>query len=226
MDQWPLPGYLQADGGTGPRRDLRLPAGGRPLNCEGVCLRKSNRNYVKDAVVVPCPVSAAEVVREGGRVISPWGRPVPEAEVDGRYVYERLVDSRIPGLGPVEMRVTVVRGRVVVAKRKILRDRISMGRIPEVEDVLDTTVVCPDSVFSWQEQERIAAFCDALGLDFGRLDVTRDNADGRVYLLDANKNPSTFTDHPTVSDRMHATMLGLLAQAFVDCYPPRSEHRA
>ena len=42
-----------------------------------------------------------------------------------------------------------------------------------------------------RQREHIAAFCDELGLDFGALDMIRDNVDGRVYLLDANKTPGT-----------------------------------
>jgi hypothetical protein len=193
-----------------------------PLTYEGVCVRKSNRNYVKDAVVVSCPVPAAAVAGEGDPVISLWGRPVPAATVDGQYVYERLVDSRVPDLGTVELRAFVVRGQVVVARRRILRDWISTGSFEEEQ--LDHTLVYLDSVFSRQEREHIAAFCDALGLDFGALDIIRDNVDGRVYLLDANKTPGTLQLDRT-TDLMNTAILGLLAQAFVERYPPRVKVR-
>src|SRR5262245_15292476 len=68
-----------------------------PLTHQGLCLRKSNKNYVKDAVVLECPI--------------------PSEELDDRYVYERLVDSRVPGLGAIELRPTVVCGTVITVEK-------------------------------------------------------------------------------------------------------------
>ena len=35
----------------------------------------------------------------------------------------------------------------------------------------------------------MSAFCAAMGLDYGKLDIIRDRADQRLYILDANKTP-------------------------------------
>jgi hypothetical protein len=166
-----------------------------PLTHQGPLLRKSDRNFTKDAVVLH--------------------GPIPAAEIDERYVYERLIDSRIPGLGALETRVFVVRGTILPVKRTILTDWIGRGRLDTAE--IDSAIVYPDTVFSRQEQEWIAAYCDALGLDFGALDIIRDNADGRIYIVDANNTPGQFL----TDEALNAWRLEQLAQVFVDHFPSR-----
>jgi hypothetical protein len=166
-----------------------------PLTHQGSIVRKSDRNFTKDAVVL-------------------YG-PIPAAEIDEQYVYERLIDSRIPGLGALEMRAFVVQGTILPVKRTILTDWISTGHLDTAE--IDSAIVYPDTVFSSQEQERIAAFCQAMGLDFGALDIIRDNADGRIYIVDANNTPGQFL----TSGTLNAWRLEQLARAFVDHFPSR-----
>ena len=78
-------------------------------------------------------------------------------------------------------------------------------------------VVYPSSVFSTQELEQIAVFCHAMGLDYGKLDIMRDTADQRMYILDANTTPGIG-----IRRSAHLFLVEQLAQAFVTCYPLRA----
>lgn len=166
-----------------------------PLTHQGVCLRKSNRNYVKDAVVVDCPV--------------------PAAEIDEQSVYERLVDSRADELGIVELCPSVVGGAVVSVRRWIRPDWFHSRQLSTV--ILDETVVIPGSVFSHRELEQLSAFCTAIGLDFGELNVMRDREDGRIYIIDANNTPSYDFERVWGIEELEQITL-----AFTEHFPPRS----
>jgi hypothetical protein len=167
-----------------------------PLTYQGVCLRKSNRNYVKNVTLLECPL--------------------PLGELNEEYAYQRLVDSRVPGLGIVSLSTYVVGGQVASVFKAIHPDWISTGTF--VDALLDISVVAPASVFSPQELALIAGFCHAMGLDYGKLDIQRDVHDQRLYILDANNSPGSDSRNPGPK-RVRADQL---AQAFLDRYPPRS----
>jgi hypothetical protein len=173
-----------------------------PTIHHGPCIRKSDWNAAKGVTVLTGPIAAAEL--------------------DDQAVYERLVDSRLPGLGPVELRVDVVAGQIVSVVRRIYSDWISTGLLTwDNHHPIDAALVVAESVFSPREQARITEFCTEMGLDFGALDVLRDNADGRIYLLDVNKTPTMIGDLPAET-ALWPVRLARMARAFVAHYPPRS----
>jgi hypothetical protein len=45
----------------------------------------------------------------------------------------------------------------------------------------------PEEVFSPEEIQTLGAFCRAMSLDWGGLDILRDRASGRLYVVDVNK---------------------------------------
>jgi glutathione synthase/RimK-type ligase-like ATP-grasp enzyme len=45
----------------------------------------------------------------------------------------------------------------------------------------------PEAVFSPEEIAKLSAFAKAMALDWGGLDILRDRADGRLYVVDVNK---------------------------------------
>ena len=74
-----------------------------------------------------------------------------------------------------------------------------------------------DDVLSKDEQAKILQFCRAIGLDYGELDVLRDNGDGRIYVVDANNTPDSI-EYLTKEEREEA--LNRTARAFLDGVPP------
>jgi hypothetical protein len=59
---------------------------------------------------------------------------------------------------------------------------------------------------------RIREFARLLGLDWGGLDVLRDRAEGRLYIVDANKTDMGPPTALPLADKLAATRL--LARAF------------
>lgn len=132
----------------------------------GLCVVKSERNAVHDGRIVRCP------------------RPAEPG-----CVYERLIDN-VTSEGEVsELRVVVVGDRLPFAwlqhrsvERRFRSEFTSRTRVVDVEEVL-----------SADEITGVMAFCSAMGLDYGELDVLRDGRDGRIYIVDANTTPFAFT---------------------------------
>ena len=113
----------------------------------------------------------------GGRVVQG-----PLTGTGPRTVYQRLVDSRAEGRIRT-LRPMVFDGRILVVYTKARPEpNWFMGR----EEV---RVVAADDVLSSDEQALLLRFCDAIALDYGELDVLRDNDSGRIYVVDANRTP-------------------------------------
>jgi hypothetical protein len=131
-----------------------------PTNHKGMCLRKSEENSAHDGRILQCPT-----------------------EPEPGYVYQRLIDTQI-GHEVEELRVLKVGSRVplVYRLRRDLADRF-------LDKNNSVVSLDPATVFTDEELARLVATSDAIGLDVGELDVLRDNADGRIYLIDVNKTP-------------------------------------
>ena len=131
-----------------------------PFEFEGVGIRKSDKNYTHDGVVLQFPIDATEP----------------------GFVYNRLCDNRVDDSTVIDIRVPVVAGRIpaVVLKERRIDIRFS---------AMNTKVymVENEEVLTPEELDKIVRFCSELGLDFGELDVLRDGSDGRIYIVDANR---------------------------------------
>ena len=135
-----------------------------PCTHEGPMVEKSDDNGTKDGRVVHGPLP-------------------PDRVLEGR-VYQRLVDNRIGGGRVRDLRVPVFGGRVPLVyykerdEEKRFESRAPYGRMVQTSDELS----------AW-ELDRLAAFTRELGMDYAEMDVLRDAADGRIYVVDANKTP-------------------------------------
>ena len=97
-------------------------------------------------------------------------------------VYQRLVDNTFDGTEYIDIRTPVVGGQIPFV---YLKRRQRDGRFTNDNDRVDMT--SPDAVLSTEEQALILKFAQSMKLDFGGLDVLRDRADGRIYIVDVNK---------------------------------------
>ncbi len=145
-----------------------------PATHVGPAVEKGEANGAHDGRVVLCPTPALP-----GRV---YQRVVDNADGD------RVVDLRTPCVGGAPV--------LTFIKQRPLADRFAN---------YNTTVAltAPDRVFSPEELDSIGRFCAAMRLDWGGLDILRDRADGRLYIVDVNK-----TDMPPLRlpwlDKMRA----------------------
>jgi hypothetical protein len=115
--------------------------------------------------------------RRGGRVVM---GPL-NARADGR-VYQKLVDTRV-GDRVLQIRPVILRGQIILVYEK-WRPYPQWFKGPELT-VPRTTA----DFFSAEEARLLVRFAEQMGLDYGELDVVRDAADGRIYVVDANRTP-------------------------------------
>lgn len=131
-----------------------------PKTHRGLAVEKSELNGKHDGRIVECPVDAPKSDR----------------------VYQRLIDNTFDGREFIDIRTPVVGGK---APFVYLKRRSRDLRFSNDNHRVDLAPV--DAMLSKDEQEKIAAFTGAIGLDFGGLDVLRHREDGRIYIVDANK---------------------------------------
>ena len=152
-----------------------------PATHRGLAVEKSELNGKHDGRIVSCPITAPRSDR----------------------VYQRLVDNTFDGREFVDIRTPVVGGKApfVYLKRRTRDLRFS-------NDNHRVDLASVDTLLSKDEQAKIAEFTNAIGLDFGGLDVLRDREDGRIYIVDANKTDMGPPSALSAQDKLKA-MKGL-----------------
>lgn len=125
----------------------------------------------------PLVIKPDENGKRGGRVVDG-----PLQTRESGFVYQRLVDTTVGGRVR-QIRPVILRRRIVLVYEKWRPDR-QWFKGPEV-----TVPKTAADFFNDAEAELLLRFSDAIGLDYGELDVVRDAADGRIYVVDANRTP-------------------------------------
>jgi hypothetical protein len=97
-------------------------------------------------------------------------------------VYQRLIDSRV-GDRIHSTRAVIIDQRVVHAYEKW---RPYPQWFRGHEKTLPGSV---DDLYSAAEQVLLVRFAEAIGMDYGELDVLRDNSSRLIYVVDANRTP-------------------------------------
>ncbi len=127
-----------------------------------------------------CAMKTDENARGRGFLVQ-----APVDRVEPGFVYQRFI-ACTEGGQTVNYRVPVIAGEIplcYVLTRAPITDHIKT-------DAVECRLVETDELLSRDEQARILALCDRLGLDFGELDVLRSDDDGRIYVIDVNKTPA------------------------------------
>ncbi len=130
-----------------------------PETFEGDMVAKSEHNGAHDGRIVqgPCP-------RAPG------------------LVYQSLIDTLCDDGLVEDLRCPTVDGEVPVVfiKRRPVGARFANANTQVLKRA-------PEDVFNAAERELIKRFCNAMGLDWGGLDVLRDRRDGQLWIVDVNK---------------------------------------
>ncbi len=144
-----------------------------PYTYTGAMVCKSEKNGVHDGRVVQGPLTETE---EG-------------------YLYQRFVSYPTP-TGNAEWRLFIVGQKPVAVYRACapVNKRFAFGKDPEM-----TTV---EESFSVEERAKITEFCRRIGLDFGNLDVLREQTDGRMYISDCNNTVTGPSSKLRVRDQL------------------------
>jgi hypothetical protein len=155
--------------------------------------------------------------------LSYHGPLVAKTELNGNHDGELLMgplSRREPGIVYQRLVETLAEdGRIHVMRPVIMADRIPFAfeawRQPPQWFHGGVTLgpSDPAQLFSPVEIEQLLRFAATLGLDYGELDVLRDRADGRIYVIDANRTPLRPLTMPPECD---AAVYGAMADAFAE----------
>lgn len=154
-----------------------------PRAHQGEAVEKGEANGVHDGRLVACPCEP----------------------LSGKS-YQRVIKTEGPDGWACDLRTACV-GRkpvIVFVKRKPAAARFSIQNTSVV-------VKAPEEVFSAPEIAQLSHFCEVMQLDWGGLDVLREHASGRLYVVDVNKTDTGPAVVLNWRDRAQATHL--LAQA-------------
>jgi hypothetical protein len=155
-----------------------------PRTHQGPAVEKSELNGVHDGRIVSCPME-----------------PKP-----GR-VYQVLIENQAEDGLMEDLRTLTLGGRAIVTfiKRRVRGERFTNHNAACV-------LADPATLFSAEEQAKIAAFTRAIGMDWGGLDILRDARDGRLYIVDANKTDMGPPISLPLADKLKAVRT--IAEAF------------
>lgn len=162
-----------------------------PRTTSGPILEKSELNALHDGRIIQGPLSTP---------------------ASGR-VYQKVVRGRRTGDVIEELRVPIVGHAVpfLYLKHKRADDPLSLS--------IRGTIIEPSALLTAHEIELLIRFSHTLGIDFGELDAMRDEADGRIYVFDANNTPCVrFVG---VSAAHRRATVDRLAQAFEQAFLPQ-----
>lgn len=121
--------------------------------------------------------------------------PLEPEQVEPGTVYQRLIDTHLEDGRIQDLRVCIFSGkpRFTVLKQRDDSDRFDPEQGSSV--VVDETA----ELFADEDVQLIARFCAEMGLDYGELDVLRDQ-DGRLFVVDCNKTPGTGMVYPATEE--------------------------
>jgi hypothetical protein len=136
-----------------------------PATHVGPMVEKGEGNAAHDGRVVEGPI-----IRQPGRV------------------YQKLIDTTDNG-DVVDLRVGVIGEEIPYVYIKRRPELIRFSNTTHSVVVRDV-----DAVFDSSEQLNLTRFAWEVGLDFGELDVLRDKASGRIYVVDVAKTPHSPGD--------------------------------
>lgn len=160
-----------------------------PATYEGPIVEKSEKNGVHD-----------------GRIIGSGEAPRPDC------VYQRLVDTTDASGSANDLRTLCVGGVPVLVWLKIKPAGARFAIHNRKASLRD-----PAEIFSREETALIGQFTSRMGLDWGGLDILRDRADGRIYIVDVNKTDVgpvialSWRDKMRSMDRLGRALEGVIA---------------
>jgi hypothetical protein len=125
----------------------------------------------------------------------------PSARVEGK-AYQRVIKTEGVDGWAYDLRTACVGRRPVVV---FLKQKPASARF----SIQNTSVVvkAPEDVFSPEEIAQLCHFCDVMQLDWGGLDVLREQESGRLYVVDVNKTDTGPAVVLSWRDRARATTL-------------------
>jgi hypothetical protein len=125
------------------------------------------------------------------------------------FVYQKLINSQTDKDSVTDIRTFIFGSNIpfTLYRKRSIHDRFD-------DNTIIATRVDTDAAFTKEEQENIIRFCKAFGLDYGELDILRDNKDGKIYIVDVNNTPSGPRSGVHMKKENYDLFLKELTQAF------------
>jgi len=133
-----------------------------PTKHEGFAVAKSDINALHDGEIIRCPLSS----------------PSEKA------IYQIVIDNKTNGDEYVDFRVPVIGGSIPLVYKKYKKEEVRF-----TNQVHRSELYTPEKVFSHEEMQLIREMAVQMGADFCEVDILRDNASQRIYIIDVNKTP-------------------------------------
>jgi hypothetical protein len=175
---------------------FHYPLAVEPTKYAGRIVEKSDENFRHDGRILQGPI-APSAVRNG-------------------CVYQRAVRNEEDQGHISDLRVPIYGGRVPLVYKRIRRIEHRFGyavNLPVSEDVdASAEILEPQEVFTQTELAQLALLAEELGLDYGEMDVLRDNEDRLIYVVDVNNTPGGPVTGLGPQERVQA--IKRLSQAF------------
>ena len=191
-----------------------LPAGVRVLNgdCTDISKFKVDRvhcevfGYATEVDPLthtgPAVEKSDENAKHDGRIVQ---LPISEARPD--TIYQVVIDNTVSDSEVVDYRVPVMGGVLPLVYRKYKPHDLRF-----TNEVSRSTLHAVEECFSEAEVDQIAAFTTAMAADFCELDLLRDNASGKLYIIDVNTTP--YGPPAGLSAEAHGKAVELMSEAF------------
>ncbi len=110
----------------------------------------------------------------------------PITKMRDECVYQISINTNRKDGFREEMRVPVFNGKIVLVMKKIKPDNDPF--VYSVRGFMEEVDVC----LSAKEQAQVCQFCKEFCLDYGELDIMRNQDDGQIYIVDVNTTPSSY----------------------------------
>ncbi len=139
-----------------------------PLTYQGVCVQKCDENALGEIDEILCPI--------------PKAKP--------GFVYQKVIDNNVNNDYIADMRVLIFGTDIpfIIDKwiPKVRRYKKAVKTDLEYKYSRKDT----NELLSADEQEKVIEMAQRMGLDYGEMDILRDNNDGQIYIVDVNKTPT------------------------------------
>lgn len=148
-----------------------------PLSYKGKCVKKNDINAKHDGVILNCPINKTE---EG-------------------FIYQILIDNTCGENLVEDIRIPIVKNALdfVYLKRRSIHERFK-------NTTVNTTICEIINILNKDEIELVNAFCKLINLEYGELDVLRNKADNRIYIVDVNNTPQGPPANTSKPDKIWA----------------------
>ncbi len=139
-----------------------------PLTYNGRCIQKCDENALGEIDEIQCPISA----------------PKPG------FVYQKIIDNEVNEDYIADLRILIFGGDIPFIIDKWI-PKVRRYKKPTKTNLeykyhrKDTS-----EVLSKEEQVKVIEMAKKMGLDYGEMDILRDNNDGKIYIVDVNRTPT------------------------------------